>query len=94
MGVASMSARIGGIVAPLILDLDSVFGPLPLIVFGGLSILAGSLALLLPETAGKPLAQLPEDMDYGKSCTDVFCFFKKKEGTNLEAVELSNGREL
>ncbi|RUS86167.1 hypothetical protein EGW08_006061 [Elysia chlorotica] len=58
MGVASMSARIGGIVAPLILDLQSYSKPLPLVIFGGMSIFAGVLALLLPETAGKPLAFL------------------------------------
>ncbi|CAG5130923.1 unnamed protein product [Candidula unifasciata] len=67
MGVASMSARIGGILAPFFLDLKTVSEALPLILFGGLSLLAGSLALMLPETAGKPLPQLPEDVDTGIS---------------------------
>ncbi|CAL1533640.1 unnamed protein product [Lymnaea stagnalis] len=73
MGVASMSARIGGILAPIILDLEVISKPLPLVLFGGLALFAGSLAILLPETAGKPLPQLPEDVDSGKSCHDALC---------------------
>ena len=65
MGVSSMSARIGGILAPQLLTLESVYKPLPMLFFGGLSLLAASLAIMLPETAGKPLAQLPEDVDFG-----------------------------
>lgn len=63
--MASMSARIGGLLAPFFLDLKTVSESFPLILFGGLSLLAGSLALMLPETAGKPLPQLPEDVDLG-----------------------------
>ncbi|XP_059172875.1 organic cation transporter protein-like [Physella acuta] len=73
MGVASMSARIGGILAPVFLDLQTISKPFPLIVFGSLSLLAGSLAILLPETAGKPLPQLPEDVDTSETCTDALC---------------------
>ncbi|GFR97680.1 organic cation transporter protein [Elysia marginata] len=90
MGVASMSARIGGILAPLILDLQSVSKPLPLVIFGALSIFAGVMALLLPETAGRPLAQLPEDMDHGSSCSDAFCFFKKPKRKDIDTAEMTN----
>ncbi|KAK6187134.1 hypothetical protein SNE40_005223 [Patella caerulea] len=62
MGVASMSARIGGILVPTMLDLKSIWTPLPLVIFGSLSITAGILALLLPETTDKPLPQLLEDV--------------------------------
>ena len=57
-----MSARIGGILAPIILDLQVISKPFPLLVFGVLSLIAGSLAVTLPETAGRPLPQLPEDV--------------------------------
>lgn len=61
MGVSSMCARIGGMLAPQILELSQFWGPLPLIVFGGLAILSGGLSLFLPETSGKPLPQTLED---------------------------------
>ncbi|KAK0050168.1 organic cation transporter protein [Biomphalaria pfeifferi] len=78
MGVASMSARIGGILAPIFLDLQVISKPLPLIVFGSLSVVAGSLAFLLPEPAGKPLPQTPDDVDGGKSCINVGICRKKR----------------
>lgn len=62
MGVASMSARIGGIFAPIVLELKDIWGSLPLLVFGVLSVLAGLLALFLPETSGRPLPQTLEDV--------------------------------
>ena len=63
--MASMSARLGGVLAPLILELASIHAALPLLVFGSLSVLAATLAFLLPETAGKPLPQMLRDADTG-----------------------------
>ncbi|XP_072019159.1 organic cation transporter protein-like [Amphiura filiformis] len=63
MGISSMSARIGGILAPLILVLGDYWKPLPLIIFGACSISAGLLALILPETKGKAL---PETLQEGE----------------------------
>ncbi|GFN86182.1 organic cation transporter protein [Plakobranchus ocellatus] len=61
MGVASMSARIGGIFAPFVLDLRDTWLPLPLLVFGVLSIIAGLSAISLPETTKRALPQTLED---------------------------------
>ena len=66
MGVSSMCARIGGILAPQIILLGSVFRSMPFIVFGVLSVLTGLLDLLLPETMGKPLPQTIEEMTMQK----------------------------
>ncbi|XP_061193497.1 organic cation transporter protein-like isoform X1 [Saccostrea echinata] len=68
MGASSSCARIGGMASPYIADLslivDGHFGQaLPLVVFGGASILAGLLSLILPETLG---ANLPETIQDGK----------------------------
>ncbi|XP_061193456.1 organic cation transporter protein-like [Saccostrea echinata] len=68
MGASSSCARIGGMVSPYVADLslivDGHFGQaLPLVVFGGASILAGLLSLILPETLG---ANLPETIQDGK----------------------------
>ena len=65
MGVSSMSARIGGILAPQLLRLQVIYKPLPMLLFGGLAVLGATMAMVLPETAGKPLPQLPEDVDFG-----------------------------
>ncbi|XP_041463350.1 organic cation transporter protein-like isoform X1 [Lytechinus variegatus] len=63
IGICSMSARIAGILAPIILLLDKTWKPLPVLVFGVLSIAAGVLVLLLPETRGE---QLPETLEEGE----------------------------
>ena len=40
---------------------------LPLIVFGGLSVIAGLLALILPETSGRVLPETIDDaVNFGK----------------------------
>ncbi|KAJ8304097.1 hypothetical protein KUTeg_017680, partial [Tegillarca granosa] len=55
IGACSMSARIGGIVAPLLVQLGTDAKPLPFTVFGVLAIICGILTFFLPETAGQPL---------------------------------------
>ncbi|KAJ8314977.1 hypothetical protein KUTeg_007127 [Tegillarca granosa] len=62
VGVSSMSARIRGMLAPQVLKLNAIWIPLPMIIFGGMSILARVLALLIPETVGKRLPQTIEDI--------------------------------
>ncbi|XP_048240049.1 organic cation transporter protein-like [Haliotis rufescens] len=66
VGVSSFFARIGGMVSPYIADLGVLVGgdlkvALPLIVFGGLSIVAGLLTLFLPETLKRRLPETIED---------------------------------
>ncbi|XP_055889222.1 organic cation transporter protein-like [Biomphalaria glabrata] len=78
MGVASMSTSIGGILATIFLDLQVISKSLPLIVFGSLSVVAGSLAFLLPEPAGKPLPQTPDDVDGGKACINIVTCRKRR----------------
>lgn len=55
IGACSMAARVGGIVAPQINQLNYYSKALPFTVFGSLALLCGILVLFLPETAGKPL---------------------------------------
>ena len=64
MGLSSTAARVAGILSPYILQLKTVWEPLPFILFGSLSILAGLLALLLPETNHK---KLPETLEEGEA---------------------------
>ena len=64
MGLSSAAARVAGILSPFMLELKSVWEPLPFVLFGTLSIAAGLLALLLPETRNKIL---PETMEEGEA---------------------------
>ncbi|CAI8008238.1 Solute carrier family 22 member 15 [Geodia barretti] len=62
LGVVSISARIGGILTPLILlmgeiNLGGVSLGLPMVVMGCLGLLAGLLSLHLPETLHQPLPE-------------------------------------
>ncbi|XP_067675913.1 organic cation transporter protein-like [Haliotis asinina] len=65
-GASSSLARLGGMIAPYIADWGKFVGgdigrALPLLMFGSLSVLAGLLALLLPETLNRDLPETIED---------------------------------
>ncbi|XP_071788754.1 organic cation transporter protein-like [Asterias amurensis] len=63
VGLSSMSARISGTLAPVILLLGKFWEPLPLVIFGTSAVVAGALTLLLPETLNQPL---PETIEEGE----------------------------
>ena len=63
MGMCSLSARIGGIICPIILGLGQVWPSFPLFIFGVSCVVAALLALFLPETGGQPLPQTLEDAE-------------------------------
>ena len=60
IGACSTVARFGGIAANLIGLLAAYWGPAPMVVMGIVAVIAGTLALRLPETVGN---KLPESMD-------------------------------
>ncbi|KAI8504686.1 hypothetical protein Bbelb_178040 [Branchiostoma belcheri] len=64
VGTSSMWARVGGVISPFVLLSDTAWGPLPYLIFGVLSITAGAVALLLPETLGVPL---PDTLEEGEN---------------------------
>ncbi|XP_054752662.1 organic cation transporter protein-like [Lytechinus pictus] len=64
MGMCSMFSRISGILAPLILTLARIWTPLPLVIYGSVSVIAGLLTLFLPETLGQ---KLPETIEEGEN---------------------------
>ncbi|KAK3778758.1 hypothetical protein RRG08_013029 [Elysia crispata] len=73
IGVCSVCARMGGTLAPFIGDKSRIVGgkleiALPLVIFGGLSVLAGGLVLFLPETSQRTLPETMEDAKrFGRS---------------------------
>ncbi|BFG03563.1 organic cation transporter protein [Drosophila madeirensis] len=64
MGLCSMVGRIGGLLAPMICELDSYGAWITPLVFGVFSVLAMLGTIFLPETRGMPL---PETLEDGES---------------------------
>ena len=61
IGFCSMVARIFGLVCPFVANLALFWKPLPMLVLGLPSLLAGFSAYFLPETKGKELPQNMKD---------------------------------
>ncbi|NWX84540.1 S22AD protein, partial [Nothoprocta ornata] len=55
VGLCSMSARVAGIIAPLIRLLGRYHRSVPMAIFGSAPVLGGLLCFLLPETRGTDL---------------------------------------
>ncbi|XP_044756000.1 organic cation transporter protein isoform X2 [Coccinella septempunctata] len=64
LGACSTCARVGSVLAPYINVLNKIWQPLPLVIFGIITLIGGVLSLLLPETLNK---KLPETMEEGES---------------------------
>ncbi|XP_069577618.1 solute carrier family 22 member 13 [Brachyistius frenatus] len=63
IGVSSMFARMGGVLAPIINMLDNHSPTTPLVIFGITPLLGAILALALPETADRPLPDTVEEVE-------------------------------
>uniref|UniRef100_A0A4W5N9E9 Si:dkey-119m7.8 n=1 Tax=Hucho hucho TaxID=62062 RepID=A0A4W5N9E9_9TELE len=63
IGMGSMCARAGGVLAPIIYLLRGVSKNAPMVLFGLCTLLGATLTLLLPETAHQPLADTIEDVE-------------------------------
>ncbi|EDW67544.1 organic cation transporter protein [Drosophila virilis] len=84
LGASSMVARVGGILAPYLNLLGEIWRPLPLVICGALSLTAGLMSLLLPETLNKPM---PETIEDGEN------FGKKQRAPGTEELKsMLNGK--
>ena len=63
MGWVSMMARIGAMVAPMVLLTRDYIPWLPGLIYGGAPILSGLAAIFLPETLGSPLPDTIQDVE-------------------------------
>ncbi|XP_034406262.1 solute carrier family 22 member 6 [Cyclopterus lumpus] len=63
MGWVSMMARIGAMVAPMVLLTADSIPWLPGLIYGGAPILSGLAAIFLPETLGSPLPDTIQDVE-------------------------------
>jgi len=67
LGTASTVGRIGSILAPVVVDIVGRENKTyPSIVFAVLSLLAGLLSILLPETRDRRLPETVDDIELGK----------------------------
>ncbi|OXA57254.1 Organic cation transporter protein [Folsomia candida] len=67
LGTASMVGRIGSIMAPYVVDLlGKENNTYPSIVFGSVSLIAGLLSILLPETRNRRLPETVDDIEFDK----------------------------
>lgn len=76
IGACSMCARIGGILSPSVASLADVYDypPLPLFIFGTLSLISGCLIVFLPETVGCELPQTIEESENFGSDQPIWYF--------------------
>ncbi|XP_071504207.1 organic cation transporter protein-like [Diadema antillarum] len=88
LGTCSMFSRVASIVAPLILTLDKFWTPLPLVVFGSVTVIAGLLSLVFPEARGK---KLPETIEEGENfgCNTHDKSEKRREKTGPPKDEIT-----
>ncbi|XP_008283849.1 organic cation transporter protein [Stegastes partitus] len=63
IGIGSMCARTGGVLAPMMYLLRAISPHAPMILCGLCPLLGSALTLLLPETANKPLPDTIEDVE-------------------------------
>lgn len=63
VGFAMMFSRLGSMVAPLLVSLQTFAGFLPVLVIGIATIIQAVLVLPLPETQGKTLPDTVSDLE-------------------------------
>lgn len=63
MGWVSMMARVGAMVAPMVLLTGDYVSWLPGLIYGGAPIISGLLGIFLPETRGIPLPDTIQDVE-------------------------------
>ncbi|OCT73833.1 solute carrier family 22 member 13 [Xenopus laevis] len=71
VGLASMAARVAGIIAPLISLLDKYNPAIPMAIFGSGPIIGGIFCFLLPETRNKDLQDHMQQAEQLKSSNNV-----------------------
>ncbi|KAK2167069.1 hypothetical protein LSH36_32g10016 [Paralvinella palmiformis] len=95
VGMGSMSARLGGLVAPFVTELKIFWLPLPTIIFGLFALVAGFLSFLLPETLGEKLPDtLEEGEAFGKDMKLLECYYaRRRRSGRASAIDDQDGQQ-
>ncbi|XP_069985725.1 organic cation transporter protein isoform X4 [Penaeus vannamei] len=88
VGIVSVAARVGGIVAPFILMLGDFIPNMQFTVFGLMTFLAGVLNLKLPETLGQPMPENIADVIAFRNNEKVVKSGKKYQKLNMVDEEV------
>uniref|UniRef100_A0A665WH57 Si:dkey-119m7.4 n=1 Tax=Echeneis naucrates TaxID=173247 RepID=A0A665WH57_ECHNA len=75
IGIGSMCARTGGVLAPMMYLLRNISPQAPMVLCGLCPLLGSALTLLLPETANKPLPDTIEDIEGSSLRSETFLAF-------------------
>ncbi|XP_043074826.1 organic cation transporter protein [Puntigrus tetrazona] len=86
IGMGSMCARAGGVIAPIIYLLRNISRHAPMVVFGLCPLIGAALTMFLPETAHKPLPDTIEDVE----CTGVSTTDEKSQHALYEECPKQN----
>lgn len=90
MGSCSMMARVGSMMAPLVLDMGD-WTDLPFLIFGVSGVIGAISAVILPETLNRPLPECIKDCEKTSSLGFSFRYQPpKRQGTESEKMELKN----
>ena len=74
IGACSTVARLGGMMAIMIGLLATYWTPAPMLIMGIVAVVAGTLALMLPETVGNKLPETMDDaINIGKNSNRGIC---------------------
>ena len=74
IGACSTVARVGGMMAIMIGLLATYWTPAPMLIMGIVAVVAGTLALMLPETVGNKLPETMDDaINIGKNSNRGIC---------------------
>jgi len=87
LGSCSLVARIGGVLANTVADLADININLPIILFGSTALISSALSLLLPETAGKPLANTIAECQLYESKTRGMSHLQQDKTNEVENTE-------
>ncbi|XP_030074681.1 solute carrier family 22 member 6-B [Microcaecilia unicolor] len=91
MGFITMMARLGGIVAPMVLMAGDYVAFLPLVVFGGAPIISGVAACFLPEMLNAPLLDTIEEVEERAKRKEVVTI---RENTKEIVIQIIEGTRL
>ncbi|XP_029469241.1 solute carrier family 22 member 6-B-like isoform X1 [Rhinatrema bivittatum] len=87
MGLTTMMARLGGIVAPMVLMAGDYVAFLPLVIFGGAPIISGVAACFLPEMLNAPLLDTIEEVEDRARRKEIVTIQEKRAEIVIEVIE-------
>nr|XP_033811685.1 solute carrier family 22 member 6-A-like isoform X2 [Geotrypetes seraphini] len=87
MGFITMMARLGGIVAPMVLMAGDYVLFLPLVVFGGAPIISGVAACFLPEMLNAPLLDTIEEVEERAKRKEVVTIRENTKEIVIQTIE-------